>query len=248
MKSKITICAAIMLFVALTKVHAQDAKKITTDSKGFIGISGGYSLPFGNFTKSDYLDLKAGFAKAGPVFSLDGGYFFNKHIGAGLVLSRANYGIKAQDVLSAGYVEAFAVDEVTMTVSPYTLYNILPALYYTIQKDKLNIDFRLMIGYSSLTVPKIQVQLEDNADSPLIQNQSTGGGLGFGIGAGARYKFASHFGAALRIDYLNSKPNVNITYTNLNNPTDEFRYLKKYNESIGVLNASLGLYYSLDKK
>ncbi len=244
MKKAILTFIATLVFAVCTNVHAQDSKNGSSGAKGFIGISGGYSLPFGNFTKSDYLDLTAGFAKPGPAFSLDGAYFFNKHMGVGLVVSMSNYGIKNQDVLSAGYVEAFAVDEVTMTVGSYTMLNILPAFYYTLPMDKLNIDFRLMAGYSSLTTPKIQVQLEDQSDTPLIQEASTGGGLCLGIGAGVRYTFYKHLGAALRVDYFNSKPSVDIKYTNLNNPTDEFRYLKKYNESISMINASLGLCYS----
>ncbi len=237
MKNIISICTVIVMFISIVKTGAQD-------TKGFISINGGYSIPTGNFTKSEYLDYTNGFAKAGPSFSLEGAYFFNKHIGVGLTASMANYGLKT-DVLSAGYVEAFAVDEVTMTVGSYNMLNILPAFYYTLPMDKLNIDFRAMVGYSSLTTPKIQVQLEDAADTPIIQNASTGGGLSFGIGAGARYKFSSHFGAAIRIDYINSKPNVNITYTNLNNPTDGlFRNITKYNESIGCINSSLGIFYS----
>lgn len=240
MKNISILCTIVVLFVTLQKLNAQD-------SKGFIGIYGGYSMLSGNITKSDnYLDLSQGFSESsGPVFSLDGAYFLKKNIGVGLVVSMSNFGVKNQDVLSAGYVDAFDVDEVTMTVGSYKMLNILPAFYYTLPMDKLNIDFRLMIGYSSLTTPKIQVQLEDAADTPLIQNACTGGGLGFGIGAGARYNFSSHIGAALRIDYITSKPSVDITYTNLNNPTDGlFRNEKKYNESIGSLNGSLGLVYN----
>lgn len=213
-------------------------------SGSYIGISGGYALPSGNFAKSDYLDLKAGFAQSGPLLSLDGAYFFKNHIGVGAVVSLANFGIKDKETLAAGYVEAFAVDEVTMTVGSYKMLNVLPAVYYTLPLNKLNVDFRVMAGYTSLTMPEIKVQLEDAADTPLIQKKSTGSGLGLGVGAGLRYQLVSHLGLALRLDYLYTKPSIDVTYENLNNPTDSFRLLTKYDESIGILNASLGLIYA----
>jgi len=247
MKKNISICLALFLAATCIRVQAQDKKNNTEYSKGFIGINGGYSSLMGNITKANnYLDNSQGFAvKGGPVLSLDGAYFFNKHIGAGLVVSIANYGVAGQNILSEGYVEAFAVDEVTMTVGSYKTLNILPAFYYSLPMNNLHIDFRLMVGYSSLTTPAIKVQLEDATDTPFIQNKSTGGGLGYGLGAGLRYKFGRHIGAALRIDYINSKPNVDVTYTNLNNPTEGlFRKVTKYNESIGSVNASLGLTFN----
>ncbi|MEO8085997.1 MAG: outer membrane beta-barrel protein [Bacteroidota bacterium] len=240
MKNKILVVVAVIIFAAFINVSAQD-------SKGYIGISGGYSSIFGNITKGDdYLNLSQGFAKSGaPAFAIDGAYFFNKNIGAGLMFNISTYGVTGQDVLSAGYVEAFAVDEVTMTIGSYKMFNILPAFYYTLPINKLNVDFRFMIGYSGLTTPEIKVQLEDAADTPLIQEASSGGGLALGLGAGMRYAFTKHIGAAVRLDYLNAKQSVDIKYSNLNNPTDGlFRNLTTYNESIGNFNATLGLVYN----
>jgi len=242
MKNKIFVCLTVFFSAAIIKTSAQDADS----SKLFIGVHGSYAIPFGAITEhEDYLDLNSGFAKGGGAFMLDGGYFISKNIGIGAVLSMGSYGYNDPDtILSKGYVEAFAVGEVTMTVGHYKTFNFLPALYYTVPMNKLNVDFRLMAGYSGLTTPEIKVQLEHNAEQPLIQKASSGGGLGFGAGAGMRYAFSKHVGLALRIDYLHSKPKVAITYTNLNNPTDKFRLMKEYNVGIGSLNTSLGLAFT----
>lgn len=245
MNTKIIFCAAILCSAICIPVHAQDAMQSNGgNSRLMFGIYGGYSLPMGNITKTDYLDLSAGFAKAGPDFSIDGTYFFNDHMGAGAVVSLMQYGIRDRDILAAGYVEAFAVDDVTMSYTGYSMLTVMPAFYYTLAMQKMHVDFRVMAGYANLTTPKIHVQLEDNADHPLIQNAASGGGFGFGIGAGIRYAITSHIGLALRVDYLNTKPNVDITYTNLNNPTDKFRLLTNYNEDIGSINGTLGLMFT----
>lgn len=238
MKKHILVTIALLLSLVYTRSTAQD-------SKGFIGISGGYSMLSGNIIKSEYSDLSSGFAKSGSsVFSLDGAYFFNKNIGIGAILSSAQFGVKDQDKLASGYVDAFAVDEVTLTVGSYNALNIFPAFYYTLPFEKLNVDFRIMVGYSSLKTPEIKIQLEDNADKVITQKSSSAGGLGYGAGAGVRYSFTKHFGAALRLDYLMSKPDIAVANENISNPTDALRVITKYNESVYGFNSTLGLMYN----
>src|ERR1043166_1753269 len=98
MKNKILVCIAVFFTAATIKTSAQDA---AADSpKLFIGVHGGYQMPFGAITEhEDYLDLNSGFAKGGGAFMLDGGYFISKNIAIGAVVSMGSYGFNDPDTI-----------------------------------------------------------------------------------------------------------------------------------------------------
>jgi len=233
-----------LLIIVIVAVFAM-SNLSAQDTKFMISVGGGISMPMGNITKTDYADLSSGFAKtSGTMFSFDGAYKLNKSYGVGLHFSMMAYDINHADILDSGAVDAYAVDEATVTTKGWAFMNILPYFYYSfVSTDKFSLDGRILLGYQSVTTPSIDILLEDHPNH-LIQDASTGGGLAYGIGIAGRYDLFKNIGLRLGVDYIMSKPNVTITNEDILNTFPTFRVMTKYNETIGMLNATLAVTYS----
>lgn len=240
MKNKIIYIA---LFSAFAFINASAQDQTT---KGFLSMGGGISMLNGNITKTDYEDLSSGFAKSsGGVFSFDGAYFFKKNFGAGLNISFGRYAMNGYEKLAEGAYEAYEIEEAAITPGHYSYVNFLPAFYYTTGGEKFAFDARILLGYQNLTTPEIVIGLEENE---IVQKSASGGGFAYGIGVAGRFNFSKSWGLHVGIDYISSKPNITIENEGINNTFETLRVVDKYNESIGMINATLGICYSFGSK
>ncbi len=213
----------------------------------YIGISGGCSVPFGSFSKSEYKNNNSGYAGTGYQIGLDGAYYFNKRIGIGGLFSYNNFSVADASIknLGEGYVEDFGVDDATVTIkNSNVVMNYFVGPYFSIPLNKITFDFRALAGLSTLTTPEIKVVLEDG--DPFYQRSATGAALGFALGAGARLHLYKSLGMALRVDYNYSDQRVYVNNENrLNNAG---RYIDNYHAAVPFLNASVGLIYQFGDK
>lgn len=223
---------------------------------GFIGISGGISLPGGNWGKSDYIvsttgftNDPSGFAAAGPIGAIDGAYFFSKHIGVGAMASYATYKTKNLDVLSGGYRESFDVDQVTTTANSYKVWSFMPGLYFDFPLQKrLSFTARVLAGLTGATTPDITVDVEDGGvdDGTFEQKSSSKTAFGFDAGVGLSYAITKCIGITLRGDYFYSKPDFTIENTARHNSAG--RLVNEYNQPIAGISTFLGVAYVFGKK
>ena len=222
----------------------------------FIGLSGGISLPTGNWGKSDfissttgYVSDPAGFAAKGPIGSVDGAYFFSKHIGVGALFNYATYKTKDLATLSAGYRESFDVDQVTTTANSYKSWSLMPGLYFDFPlKKKLSATARALAGIAHTSTPLITVDVEDGGvdDGTFEQKSASKTAFGFDAGIGLSCKIINCLAINLRGDYFYSKPDFAIQNTQRANAAG--RYITSYNEPIAGVNVSLGVAYLFCKK
>jgi len=230
-KAQLTLILAVLLF------HTINAQNI----KGFISGGGGLSLPMGNITKTAYSDLSSGFsATTGGIYTLDAGYFFHPHFGVGMNLSFGSYKMRNPEAFALAAIEAYEIEEASVIPGRYNYLNVLPAFYYTTGGSKFAFDIRILAGYQNLKTPEITVNLEENS---IIQKAGSSGGFAYGAGIAARFPLTSKIGLRLGIDYINSNPDISIKTEGINNPMDGLRIVEKYNEQIGMLNASIGIVY-----
>ena len=226
------------LFIASVQALAQEKPK------SFIGLSGGISLPMGNFTKTDYTDPSSGFSsKTGLNFGLEGAkYLKGSNWGIGGSLSYATYNFKPNN-LSAGFLDDFGVATAKVSADSYRTLQILVGPYHSIPLGKLTADFKGLVGIMSATSPEITTTLEDNP--PFCQKSATATALSFQIGAGLRYSFNEKLGVSLRTDYFYGKPKFDLVNENRNNNVG--RKIDSYNESISGICATAGLFYQFTK-
>jgi len=239
MKKTLILLSAAFITLLTFNANAQQVKS-------YIGVFGGLSTPTGQFSKSDYGEIyhennKAGYAKNGFTFGLDGAYYFYKNLGiAGTVSYQDQGGLSSKDVanLAAGYTDGFAVDNSTVTATKrYRNLNVLVGPQYSFVFSKLILDVRAVGGLiKSFSTPETKVDLEDDPTHTFYQRSSTASAFAYGGGLGLRYNFTSKLGIALRGNYLNSD---GIKITNENRNINAGRIVTK--QPVSEIQTTLGL-------
>ena len=236
----------------LTIIFLLSAAGAQAQTKSYLSVFGGASIPIGQFANSDYGTLhnennKAGYAKTGATFGLDGAWYFNKNWAIGAVISYQDQGqLSQKDVqnLSAGYTDAFAVDESTVTATKrYQNLNILVGPQYTFVFNKLSLDLRAQAGLiKSFSTPELKIVLEDPDDpaQTFYQRSSTAGAFTYGASAGLRYSLTKCIGLNLKGDFIGSD---GFKITNENRRINAGRLVTK--QPVSVIQTTLGLTFNL---
>lgn len=245
-KKLITI---IICFLLCTSAFSQKGS-------GFIGVSGGVSIPTGNWARANYIvntqgyqNDPSGFASVGAMVALDGAYFFSKHIGIGAMINYVTYKTRNLDTLSGGYRESFDVDQVTTAANSYKIWNFLPGLYFKFPAgNKLSVTARALAGVTHASTPQYSVDVEDGGvdDGTFYQKSATKTSFAFSAGAGLSYPVIKCLAINLRGDYFYSKPDFTIENTQRQNSAG--RLVSNYNQPLAGVNVSLGIAFLFGKK
>jgi opacity protein-like surface antigen len=220
----------------------------------FIGITGGLSIPTGNWAKANFVSSVSGFtgdpsgyAKNGGLGGVEGAYFFSKHFGIGALASYSTYKTNIKP-LSDGYQDSFDVDQVTTTASGYKIWNFMPGLYFDLPVwKKLSVSARALAGLSHATTPAISVDVEDggNDDGTFEQKEASKTAFAVDLGAGLSYRIVKRLAVNLRADYFDTKPDFTIENTQRLNSAG--RLITSYDQPLTAINVSLGLAYVFGK-
>lgn len=225
----------------------------------FIEIDGGISLPLGNWgktaTASSLMSIKGtvndvhGWANIGGFGSIDGAWFFSKHFGLGGMFKYGTHGLKDVDSLSQGYEESFDVDTTRTTPTHYTLWSIMPGIYYDLHLvKKLNLTARALVGIAHASTPRITCTIEDGGvfDVPIVQYAASKTAFAADLGAGLSYDVTKCLSIDLRADYFYTKPDFAINNApRLNNAGRE---VDNYDQPLESINVSLGVAYRFGRK
>lgn len=233
MKKTISIFIIIITSLVTVSVNAQN----------YIGITGGFSSVSGNFSKTDYSDLKSGFASSGGNIGITGVYFFSKHFGINALVSYQGYGFKGVQNLADGYKEDFDIDSSTIYIKKnnYTL-NFFVGPYYSFPiTDNFSIDLRVLLGLTNAHLAGNEVYLEDQADGTFSQKAAAATTLGLQGGAAMKYHLTRHLGLMVNADYYYTKPDFSIT--NINRYNNAGREINTYNQAISGINLNLSVVY-----
>lgn len=275
MKKITQIFAAILVLACHLSVFAQangqqddKEKKKKDKAHSYIEISGGISLPVGNFTKTNYSDAHSGFAGVGPIFAISGvKYIAHSNFGLGGTLSYAYYRMKDLSNIALGYQSTWDVDSTNVRGTEYKSIHALVGPYYSVPLGIVTIDFHALAGLNAMWSPEMDVLLEDGGIAQTydykynITNGSFPGNqfsfwqqpafsavMAMQLGAGLRISPVKHFAIAVRVDYFYSQPVFNINWVNANpNAYPGERYFTSYTQPFNGINASLGLDYVFDK-
>ncbi|HSZ34592.1 MAG TPA: outer membrane beta-barrel protein [Puia sp.] len=222
----------------------------------FIGVSGGISLPTGNWAKANYIvsttgyvSDPSGFAASGIAGELNGAYFFSPYFGIGGLINYATYKTKDINTLSAGYRESFDVDQVTTTAGSYKIENFLAGIYFNYPVAKrLSLTARALAGIAHATTPLYTVDVEDGGidDGTFEQKSASKTAFAFDIGAGLSYPIINTIAINLRADYFYAKPDFSIENTQRQNAAG--RYVTEYDQPLAGVNVSLGVAWLIIKK
>ena len=251
--NKIAPIATIMLLAASHAMAQKDANEVNdlllkVKPPIVIGVTGGLSMPMGNFAKTDYASNKSGFASTGFNAGVTGTYMLSRHWGVTALASYTRFSSAGLENIAAGYVESFAVGDATVRIKDdnHTFSYIVGADYSVAFCHHLSVDLRAMTGLVHAQLAGYEVLLEDNANSTFQQKAATANTIGFQAGAAVKYDFSKHFGVALNLDYFYSKPDF--TIENVNRTNNAGRLLTGYNEPIAGINTNISLIYILSRR
>ena len=193
-------------------------------------VFGGVSVPTGEFGKAFYgdfldgtIDNKAGFAKTGYTFGLDGAWYIHKTNWAiAATVSYQDQGqLSAKDAhtLAAGYQDAFGVDTGAASITNrYRNLNILVGPQYSFFFSKFAVDLRANVGIiKSFSTPEMDITITD-ADIPYQFSQLSSKSTAFAYGGSAdlRFQLGKKLGLVLKENYVASS-GITIANTNRKN-------------------------------
>lgn len=247
MKKYLISTFAILLFFSVQAQSESSSSSKSSDSSGKLSLdlTAGAALVSGNFVKSDYADSSSGFANTmGLAIQGKLKYKLSNSLAIQLAVNSCNYAMRDVKNLSDGFLEDFDVDSTTVTVKgTYQNWNVLVGPSYSfLLGTKMQFDLHVLAGISTLRIPEIKVDLEDQLAATFYQKQASGLGFGLQAGLDIRYALSNHLGLVLNADYLVSKPNVSIENENRTNTAG--RYLSSYEQTIGGIRTRLGLSYT----
>ncbi|MGZ3871316.1 MAG: hypothetical protein ACXVJD_00275 [Mucilaginibacter sp.] len=209
MKKTLTLLSIITLISFYAK--AQDDSDLKEYVKSYIALSGGLSYPQGDFAKSTYGNYKAGFAKRGATFGLDGAYYFYKNLGFGATFSFQDQGeltLGDAQNLADGYNSILKVNSTLVTaVNRYHNLNLLGGPQYSFTYGKFILDLRAEAGMvKSSSTPEITIYVSgaNNSSQTIIQHSSKSSAFAYGGKAALRWGFADGWDLGLHVDYVAS--------------------------------------------
>ena len=234
------IIAVFIIFVSVS-MYAQK----TSPSHLVLSVNGGAAIPTGNFGKGDYADEKSGFSKTGVHVNISAVYYLNKNFGIGILGGYSQFGFKGAQSLADGYKEDSGTDSTTLFRKGNNRnLSILIGPYYTIPvSKKISVDLRVLGGYINTHLAGFEIHYEDYTDNIMTQKEASGGAFGFQAGAGITYHITERIGIKANADYFSSKPKINISYDNF--IVNSGRRLDTYNESLGGVNATIGVAFNV---
>ncbi|RZA08752.1 MAG: hypothetical protein EOO68_01615 [Moraxellaceae bacterium] len=197
------IIAVVLLAAGTTTAFAQSDDR----RKGFIGISIGPSIPVGDFGKEnkDVPGLKTG---------------------AGAHLNLVNFGYRFSDRIGIagkwfGGSNTLQVDgKVLEDIDPWSYGGMMAGPMVAIPlSEKIELDFRPMIGYSITQYPKYK-------DEPTLNSDAS---LAYSLGANIQFNIASRFGIHAMLDYFHTKA--------------QYKNIKGYEQKISTITPAVGLVY-----
>jgi len=214
-----------------------------TTVHSYLTLLGGVGIPVGNFASSNYSNNKAGFAKKGMNFGLDGAFVIHKSLSFGLSFIYHDQGeLNANDVqnLANGYNASF-VKDVTTATSVNRLDNItlMGGPQYSFLYKKFQLDLRVDAGaLKSLSTPSLTVAFNYSTAVPNTFEQLSSSALGFAYGGsvGLRWSFADNWDIGIKANYIDC-PLIKIE--NNNNTGTVGRFVT--NQPVSIIETTAGI-------
>ena len=240
MKKTFTILTTAIIILVSLKTKAQDTKEYV---KSYLGLTGGLSIPVGDFASTDYSNNKAGFAKRSVVIGLSGAYYFYKNLAFAATFSFQDQGELSQNdaqTLANGYNADFKTSSTNVTtVNRYHNLNLMGGPQYSFIYHKFIFDIRAAAGLiKSLSTPSISTEYTKSNNTYVIfnQNSSTAKAFAYGAGAGVRFSLGDNWDVNLRGNYIASD---GINIPNQNNSGAIGRFQTK--QPISEIQTTIGI-------
>jgi len=227
----------ILSFVVLTTIVLSTQAQNT---KGYIGLSLGPSIPLGEFASKDADNDAAGWAKTGAIFDISFAYKLGDgNFGiSGLLRGQSN----PTDAQSLANELANQVAGVNWTVESagWGIGGLMFGGFGSFPiSEKASFDTRVMIGFLSASSPEITVTGSGPGGTDWFkQSSASANSFAYLLGAGFKFDIGKKLYLLTNLDYLGAKPEFNNVETIA---SDGSREKSTWSQSMGSINFSGGL-------
>jgi len=176
----------------------------------YLSITGGATIPVGNFGESDTSNTESGYAQKGYNFNFGMSFYFNDIIGLGADLRFNNCNFNSavfNDMLEDRFKNQ--VDTINLSSGNYNLHNFLigPIIKANFG-EKISIYGKVYIGVLSAYRPS-QTLVYQEYGKELITKATIGkytGAFAYNFGAGVMFKLTDRLGLNISADYIAGNP------------------------------------------
>lgn len=203
MKKLITMAMALLISGAL---QAQE-ETVKKESKSYLVLHAGPSLPVGDFSSTNVANQQAGFAKTGYTINLNYGYQFQKNAG---ITVGAFYNSYNTHGFAMSFLEGTSgAQTISLGMDHWKMYGISagPMLTFDVAKN-IVADVKVMGGIANANSPKITYEGTVMAEGDWSFTPAIQGGVQLRINTGGNVFVMAN------ADYMYLKPKFTYTYTN----------------------------------
>lgn len=210
------------------------------NSKGYIGISLGRSIPMGDLSSKDADNAAAGWANTGAIFDISFAY----KLGAGnfglTALLRGQYNPTNAQSLADELAKRYPGINWTVESGGWGIGGLMFGGYGSFPiSEKFSFDTKAMIGFLNASSPEITLTARGpNGIAWAKQSSASASSFSYLIGAGFKYDLGSKLCLLTNLDYLGSKPEFSGVETTA---SDGSRTTDTWSQSFGTLNFSIGI-------
>jgi len=238
-------CIFVIFFILIINpLHSQD-------NEVFVSLSGGASIPLGEYAETDFSDEASGFARIGGNFNIYFGYRFNEFFSiSGLLdgcVNRYDY-VKVQDWFTENFAESLPNTSWVVESKNWGLGGLLvgPVGSIPIVTNRFFFDVRLLGGFLYAYSPAVYITGVESGEPDKVLNIEQGSAIAWAVdaGAGFRYNRTRNQYFILLADYLYSHP----SFSNIGINTEEFTFARDntYSEVVSTINISIGIGYIIN--
>jgi Outer membrane protein beta-barrel domain len=211
------------------------------DRRGFLNISGGWSMPIGSPYKSDPDAPSDLMALSGSSFQVSMGYRLNHRWGAVLnftnCLNDGSTNQMIQKVENGKLGSNWKASSGTWNCS-----HLLIGPYATFTFNRLMVDGRLTGGMSFVERPGTELKGDYYGNLMSVRTKSVNTkSFTAGLGASVRYKIGRNIALAIHADYLTTRSTFGSVETTINIGTDTGTEFLREVKPIGILSLNGGL-------
>jgi hypothetical protein len=195
-------------FIVASSIFSQDQ-----NSKAFVAINIGTSLPTGNFASTDFDEAEAAYANNGVVLDISFNYKFHPKLGVTAVwrgqgnsIDVGNYAQDLANYFGSGYPAGNT--SVSVETSAYSLGGIMAGLSGSFPiADQLYFEPKALIGFSAATLPEMTTKSYYNGIllTTFTRDKAETTTFSYIIGAGAKLDVSNSICLLFNLDYYSAK-------------------------------------------
>lgn len=211
--------------------------------KGYVALSGGFSVPISDFASKDASNDGAGYALSGISGDVSFAYKFGKNFGLAMML-RQQFNAVDNQAVGEDIAKSAGVPFSNITSTWWKVSGLMAGGYASFPvSSKMSVDFKAIAGFMAATSPEETIYFPYNGQQAWVKlNTAKAYPFSYLVGVGYKYDLADRICFLMNFDYLGAKPEFNdVQITSSVGQTDSNTFAMKF----ATINVNVGIGFRL---